>query len=65
MLNHPGDSLVLQADFLYMVERVDLCIEYLRAHVCKLLLIVYTYADAGQRGTIAKQKFTFSGSNNA
>lgn len=33
MLNHPGDSLVLQTDFLYMVERVDICIDYLKAHV--------------------------------
>ena len=33
MLNHPGESLVLQADFLDMVERVDVCIEFLRAHV--------------------------------
>ena len=33
MLNHPGESLVLQTDFLYMVERVDICIDYLRSHV--------------------------------
>ncbi len=33
MLNHPGESLVLQSDFLYMVERVDICIDYLKAHV--------------------------------
>ncbi|KAH9949100.1 Sec34-like family-domain-containing protein [Amylocystis lapponica] len=32
MLNSPGDSLVLQTDFLYMVERVDVCIDYLKAH---------------------------------
>lgn len=32
MLNSPGDSLVLQTDFLYMVERVDICIEYLKEH---------------------------------
>lgn len=36
MLNHPGDSLVLQTDFLYMVERVDICIDYLKAHACFL-----------------------------
>jgi conserved oligomeric Golgi complex subunit 3 len=34
MLNHPGESLVLQTDFLYMVERVDICIDYLQSHVC-------------------------------
>lgn len=33
MLNHPGESLVLKTDFLYMVERVDICIDYLKAHV--------------------------------
>ncbi|KAI0029372.1 Sec34-like family-domain-containing protein [Vararia minispora EC-137] len=32
MLNHPGESLVLQTDFLYMVERVDVCIDFLRQH---------------------------------
>ena len=42
MLNHPGESLVLQTDFLYMVERVDICIDYLKAHVslfscCRML----------------------------
>lgn len=33
MLNHPGESLVLQDDFLLMVERVDVCLEYMKAHV--------------------------------
>ncbi|TDL25953.1 Sec34-domain-containing protein [Rickenella mellea] len=32
MLNHPGESLVLQANFLDMVERVDVCIEFLKSH---------------------------------
>ncbi|KAF8149366.1 Sec34-like family-domain-containing protein [Crassisporium funariophilum] len=32
MLNHPGESLIFQADFLYMVERVDICIDFLKAH---------------------------------
>ncbi|KAF8882705.1 Sec34-like family-domain-containing protein [Infundibulicybe gibba] len=32
MLNHPGESLVLQTDFLYMVERVDICIDFLKTH---------------------------------
>ena len=39
MLNHPGESLVLQGDFLYMVERVDICIDYLKAHVGDVLCI--------------------------
>ena len=36
MLNHPGEALVLQTDFLYMVERVDVCIEFLKGHVRSL-----------------------------
>ncbi|KAH7339666.1 Sec34-like family-domain-containing protein [Rhizoctonia solani] len=32
MLNHPGEALVLQTDFLLMVERVDVCLEYMRTH---------------------------------
>ncbi|KAH9967674.1 hypothetical protein BGW80DRAFT_1462176 [Lactifluus volemus] len=32
LLHHPGESLVLQTDFLYMVERVDICIEFLKFH---------------------------------
>ena len=31
--NHPRESLVLQTDFFYMVERVDICIEFLKSHV--------------------------------
>lgn len=40
MLNHPGESLVLQTDFLYMVERVDICIDYLKSHVCSENLVI-------------------------
>ncbi|XP_006463266.1 hypothetical protein AGABI2DRAFT_207960 [Agaricus bisporus var. bisporus H97] len=32
MLNHPGESLIFEPDFLYMVERVDVCISFLKAH---------------------------------
>jgi hypothetical protein len=39
MLNHPGESLVLQTDFLYMVERVDICIDYLKSHVRPLCFL--------------------------
>lgn len=42
MLNHPGESLVLQTDFLYMVERVDICIDYLKAHVRVSIVYAYT-----------------------
>lgn len=34
MLNHPGEDIVLQPDFLIMIERVDICLEYLQNHVC-------------------------------
>ncbi|TFK18300.1 Sec34-domain-containing protein [Coprinopsis marcescibilis] len=30
MLNHPGEQLIYQGDFLYMVEKVDICIEFLK-----------------------------------
>jgi hypothetical protein len=33
MLNHPGESLIFQANFLDMVNRVDICIEFLKSHV--------------------------------
>lgn len=39
MLNHPGDLLVLQTDFLYVVERVAVCIDFLKAHVRCLLFV--------------------------
>ena len=55
MLNHPGESLVLQTDFLYMVERVDICIDYLKGHVSTLAvhrtMLLMAYAPATlQRG---------------
>ena len=34
MLNHPGESLLFQPEFHYMVERVNICIEFLKGHVC-------------------------------
>ena len=40
LLNHPGESLVLQTDFLYMVERVDICIEFLKSHVTTNVLVL-------------------------
>ena len=43
MLNHPGESLVLQTDFLYMVERVDICIDYLKAHVSTPFTLQWRY----------------------
>lgn len=50
MLNHPGESLVLQTDFLYMVERVDICIDYLKAHVsCQNIYTVFHKLTRHQR----------------
>jgi hypothetical protein len=42
MLNHPGESLLFQPDFHYMVERVNICIEFLKGHVCSLFYQTYT-----------------------
>lgn len=73
MLNHPGDSLVLQTDFLYMVERVDVCIDFLKAHVRSVsqfpilsifalkLSLLLTPSECS--ATSAKQSSTSSGSN--
>ena len=33
LLNQPGESLVLNPDFLLMVERVDACLDFLRSNV--------------------------------
>ena len=60
MLNHPGESLVLQTDFLYMVERVDICIDYLKAHVSTgFSNITFTYSSACS-DTSKRQKYTSS-----
>jgi conserved oligomeric Golgi complex subunit 3 len=33
ILSRPGQSIVLNPDFLLMVERVDLCLDFLQNHV--------------------------------
>lgn len=33
MLNLPGEELVLQDDFLNMLDRLDICLDYLKANV--------------------------------
>ena len=45
MLNHPGESLVLQTDFLYMVERVHICIDYLKSHVRLTPILIFHSLD--------------------
>lgn len=65
MLNHPGESLIFQADFLYMVERVDICIDFLKGHVSlRVLYCVYT-AEGTSSDIIGRPKFIFYDSNNA
>lgn len=72
MLNHSDESLVLQIDFPYMLELVDFCIDFLKAHVCHLQsllpiihiqLILYT-RRVYSRASSAKQSLTSSTSNN-
>ncbi len=66
LLNHPGESLVLQTDFLYMVERVDICIEFLKSHVSYDYYFVQppTHLASPACWTTKKQKYTFCGSSN-
>jgi len=63
MLNHPGESLLFQPDFHYMVERVNICIEFLKGHVCSpfyhILLATY-HLTVNHRGTTEKRKSTSS-----
>src|SRR6266849_9875077 len=66
LLNHHGESLVLQTDFLYMVERVDICIEILKSHVSYDYYFVQpsTHLASLACWTTKKQKYTFCGSSN-
>lgn len=40
MLNYPGDNLVLSEGFLSMVERLDGCLQYLRANVSPSIYVI-------------------------
>jgi conserved oligomeric Golgi complex subunit 3 len=59
MLNHPGESLIFEADFLYMVERVDICIDFLKGHVRirSISITVRSYSFLSS-DISRKQKFT-------
>jgi hypothetical protein len=46
VLNAPGEALVLQDDFLHMVDRIDACIAFLREHVRPAACIRWAYANA-------------------
>jgi len=67
MLNHPGESLVLQTDFLYKVERVDICIDYLKSHVRPPSLIpsIDLTLNGIDSGTSEKRRYTSCDFNNA
>lgn len=67
MLNHPGEQLIYQADFLYMVEKVDICIEFLRSRVCHSpLSTFFCWGLIRSRSVISKrQKCTSCGFSNA
>lgn len=61
MLNHPGESLIFQTDFHYMVERVDICIEFLKGRVCSakryFVFSLFSFCD---RDIIVRQTYIFS-----
>ncbi len=66
MLNHPGEDLVLQPDFLLMVERVDVCLEFLQSHVWKLLFFVLLHLlTRSFSPNTVRWRYTFSVSSNA
>ena len=67
LLNHPGESLVLQTDFLYMVERVDICIEFLKSHVRSFSAFDSgrSYSHTCDSAIIRKRKSTSCVSSNA
>ena len=65
MLNHPGESLVLQTDFLYMVERVDVCIDYLKAHVRDFAFCQNYLSSPFCSAITVKPRSTFSDISNA
>jgi len=66
MLNHPGESLIFQVDFLDMVNRVDICIDFLKSHVRPFVVAsksIRTYHFCSD--TIARRKSIYSDSSNA
>jgi hypothetical protein len=66
MLNHPGESLIFQADFHYMVERVDICIEFLKGHVCfSKLNFVFNQFSLHGRDIIERQTYIYLDFNSA
>ena len=63
MLNHPGESLLFQPDFHYVVERVNFCIEFSKAMYvcyCTISFLQLTHLTFHHRDTTEKRKSTFS-----
>jgi hypothetical protein len=75
----PGESLVLRSDFLYMVARVDICVDYLKARTFPpITFLLYsslgvpdhtsscspTHSRQPHSATFARQQYTFSDSAN-
>lgn len=51
MLNLPGDAIVLESDFLDLIDRLDICLDFLRNNVRHLsLLELPFYADTNPLG---------------
>lgn len=65
MLNHPGESLVLQTDFLMMVERVDVCLEYMKGHVRQLYLYTHQFLSLLNSAISARLRSTSCASSSA
>jgi Sec34-like family len=59
MLNHPGEDLVLQPDFLIMVERVDICLEYLQNHVRALSAFQILHSHLLEEG-LSRSRYLYS-----
>lgn len=47
MLNLPGEELVLQEDFLNMLDRLDVCLDYLKANVSHSADVAWPLRFAG------------------
>ncbi len=65
MLNHPGESLVVQDDFLDMVERVDICIDFLSSHVSLQSMDIISNSVMSLSENTTKPKYTCYASDNA
>jgi hypothetical protein len=56
MLNYPGESLIFQPDFLYMVGRVDICIDFLKGRVSNFQSRTYSRELMRQTETLQRSR---------